>query len=300
MTDDDTWGYIRYADEIREKGLFYEEHHFWYIGYVLFVLGTSSIIPGLEGIVVFQYLVAYLALIALYFTSINLFQKPQAALITCLWFLGFIMISFWNNVVYGESLFISLYCIGFFFLSQGYRGKLSLQQGIVSGVIILWAILTRPNGVAFLSGLIAIALYFVWKRIPSVGLKVILSFTLLGGMLILMNQMLSTYGIVEAYKNGEVVYNIQKMRHQPYASSLTLTVPQDLVLPGSDTWPLGKIAFLWLHNPVYSLKLFGTKLFYFLFYVRPYYSWIHNALALIALLPMYLAFIKEMKSPNLD
>lgn len=55
MTDDDTWGYMLYAEEIREQGLFYKPHHFWYIGYVLFILGASSIMHGLGGIVFFQY-----------------------------------------------------------------------------------------------------------------------------------------------------------------------------------------------------------------------------------------------------
>ncbi|MCL6261219.1 hypothetical protein M3O96_19110 [Aquiflexum sp. TKW24L] len=42
MTDDDTWGYLQYANEIKENGLFFKPHLFWYIGYVLFILGANS------------------------------------------------------------------------------------------------------------------------------------------------------------------------------------------------------------------------------------------------------------------
>lgn len=124
MTDYDTWGYLEYAEEIREEGIFYKPHWFWYIGYVLFVLLAQSIVPGLGGVVLFQYVFAYLGMVALYFAAINLYGKSKTAFVVCIWVLGFVMISFWNLFVYAESLMISLYCISFYFLSQAYRGKL--------------------------------------------------------------------------------------------------------------------------------------------------------------------------------
>ncbi|WP_113922808.1 hypothetical protein [Cognataquiflexum aquatile] len=299
MTDDDTWGYLQYADEIKENGMFFKPHLFWYIGYVLFILGANSIIPGFEGIVVFQYVFAYAALIAMYFASINLYQNPKAALLTCIWFLGFIMISFWNLFLYAESLMISLYCISFFFLSQAYRGKLDTFQGILAILVMIWAIMVKPTGVALLAGLVAVAIAFAWKRISTLGWKLAFSTTLIVGLLVLVNQMLGTFGIVEAYQNGEVVYNIHKMAHMDYASSLMLTVPNDLSLPAVDWSPLGKMIYLWIFNPLYSLQLFGTKLFYYLMYVRPYYSWVHNIIALCALIPMYFAFFQAIRGNSL-
>jgi hypothetical protein len=299
MTDADTWGYLQYADEIMEKGLFFKPHLFWYIGYVVFILGANSIIPGYEGIVLFQYLFAYAALIALYFASINLYQNPKAALITCIWFLGFIMISFWNLFLYAESLMISLYCISFFFLSQAYRGKLSTFQAILGILILIWAIMVKPTGVALLAGLMAVAVTFAWKRITNLGWKVAFSTALVVGFLVLLNLMLATFGIVEAYKNGEVVYNIHKMAHMDYASVLMISVPDNLSVPVAEWSPLGKMIYLWIFNPMYSLQLFGTKLFYYLMYVRPYYSYVHNIMALCALLPMYIAFVHVIRRKSL-
>jgi hypothetical protein len=299
MTDDDTWGYMLYADEIKKNGLFFKPHLFWYIGYVLFIIGANSIIPGVEGIVIFQYVFAYAGLISLYFASINLYQNPKAALLTCIWFLGFIMISFWNLFLYAESLMISLYCISFFFLSQVYRGRVGVLQGFFGILILIWAIMVKPTGVALLAGLMAIAISLTWKRIPNLGWKLAFSTTLIVGFLFLLNLMLGTFGIVEAYQNGEVVYNIRKMAHMDYASSLMVSVPDDLSLPAVDWSPLGKMVYLWIFNPLYSLQLFGTKLFYYLIYVRPYYSWVHNMMALCALLPMYFAFFQAIRGNSL-
>lgn len=292
MTDYDTWGYLEYADEIREEGIFFKPHWFWYIGYVLFVLVAQSIVTGLEGIVLFQYVFAYIGMVALFFAAINLYGKPKTAFLTCLWALGFVMISFWNLFVYAESLMISLYCMGFYFLSLGYTGKLTLGKGILGAVVLIWAILCKPTGVALLAGLAAVATVWAWRKLPSVGWKIAFSAAVIVGFLGLLNQMLATFGIVEAYRNGEVVYNVQKL--PAYASTLQLAVPANLDFPSGDLVPISKILYLWVFNPIYSLKLFGTKLFYYLMYVRPYYSWVHNLMALALLLPMYWAYVQAI------
>ncbi|MCF1750323.1 hypothetical protein [Mariniradius sediminis] len=297
MTDYDTWGYLEYADEIREEGIFFKPHWFWYIGYVLFVLLAQSIVPGLEGIVLFQYVFAYFGMVALYFAAINLYGKPKTAFVACIWVLGFVMISFWNLFVYAESLMISLYCMGFYFLSLAHRGKVTLGKGILGAAVLVWAILCKPTGVALLAGLAAIATVWAWRKLPSVGWKIAFSAAVIVGFLGLLNQMLATFGIVEAYQNGEIVYNVHKL--PAYASYLQLAVPANLDLPAQDLQPISKILYLWAFNPIYSLKLFGAKLFYYLLYVRPYYSWPHNMLALALLLPMYWAFIRAMLGRSL-
>lgn len=297
MTDYDTWGYLAYADEIREEGIFYKPHWFWYIGYVLFVLVAQSIVPGLEGIVLFQYAFAYLGMVALYFAAINLYGKPKTAFVACIWVLGFVMISFWNLFVYAESLMISLYCMGFYFLSVAYKGNLTLGKGILGAVVFVWAILCKPTGVALLAGLMAVGIVWAWKKLPSIGWRIAFSGAVAVGFLALLNQMLSTFGIVEAYQNGEIVYNVHKLPE--YASYLQLAVPANLDLPAQDLQPNSKILYLWAFNPIYSLKLFGAKLFYYLLYVRPYYSWPHNLLALGLLLPMYWAFVRSMLGRSL-
>jgi hypothetical protein len=294
MTDDDTWGYLQYADEIRENGLFFKPHLFWYIGYVLFILGANSFIPGLGGVVFFQYVLAYIALIALYFAAINLYQNPKAALLTGIWFLGFIMISFWNLFLYAESLMISLYCISFFFLTTWYQKKVTLWNVIIGVLVLAWAVLTKPTGLGILVAVMAVGIYWFFKQGYSKTVKWAFSVVLVVCFLGLTNKMLATFGFVRDYQVGEVVYNIHKLAHEDYAKPLLLQVPEDLFIPEEGKAPLVKLFQIVVFNPWYSLKLFGTKFFYYLFYIRPYYSWTHNVLALAVLLPMYYGFVKSM------
>ncbi|SNS23525.1 Dolichyl-phosphate-mannose-protein mannosyltransferase [Belliella buryatensis] len=314
MTDADTWGYMTYAEEIRQQGIFYKPHHFWYIGYVLLIIGANSIIPGHEGIVIFQYLLAYLALIALYFTSINIFNNPKAAFLTAFWFLAFFMISFWNLFLYAESLLISLYCISFFFLSRAYRGKLTTLEVPLMIIIITWAFLTKPTAIALIAALLIAGLYnlFISTKSSKPSSFILhpssfISFLLFlflpavaGTFLILLNQMLSTFGFVENYQIGEIVYNIHTVADQPYAKWLMIKVPENLYLPNPEAPPLWKLTTIIIMNPWYSIKLFATKAFYYIFYIRPYFSWTHNILALAVLLPMYYFAVRQLMAKNLD
>lgn len=112
--------------------------------------------------------------------------------------------------------------------------------------------------------------------------------------------MLSTFGFVENYQIGEIVYNIHTVADQPYAKWLMLTVPENLYLPNPEAPPLWKLTTIIIMNPWYSLKLFATKAFYYIFYIRPYFSWTHNIIALAVLLPMYYFTVKQLISKNLD
>ncbi|MEX2567496.1 MAG: hypothetical protein WD431_16240 [Cyclobacteriaceae bacterium] len=48
------------------------------------------------------------------------------------------------------------------------------------------------------------------------------------------------------------------------------------------------------------LKLFSTKLLYYLLAIRPYYSFLHNAYLLGFLLPLYYLFVVGLKKSPLD
>ena len=50
MTDDDTWGYLQYADEIRENGIFFKPHLFWFNDHQLELpLSDAGIAIGVFG-----------------------------------------------------------------------------------------------------------------------------------------------------------------------------------------------------------------------------------------------------------
>lgn len=247
-----------------------------------------------EAVVLVQYLLSYLALISLYKSSIRLFNLPWAALITGLYFLGFYMIQFWNLFLYAESLLISMTCFSLYYLIKWDKHVLRKWETPIMVLVIGLTFFTKPTGVAILAAMTAVLMKTIWEKIEMQKIKVVFTSLVLVSGLVLLNQMLSTFGFVNDYLSGEIVYNISNVSDQDYAKYLIMEKPDDLWLPNENHPTLIRFASLILFNPYYSIKLIGTKLFYFLFYVRPYYSWIHNMMALAVLVPMYVFFVKEI------
>ena len=267
--------------------------------------------------VIAQLALSFLALMTLYYSAVRLFKSPKAGLITGIAFLGFAMISFWNFWIYCESLLISLNCLAFFFLVKWLKGEATTSNLILGIPLILAAVFTKPTGIALLGAIAAALSYrylFVgagsgdrpalspFRRLrPSLSVP-LLSLVLLAAtvvFLLLLNKMLSTFTFRDDYRLGEVVYNIHRLADQPYAGWLMIQPPDPLYQPDAHWPPLVQFMALILGNPWYSLKLFAAKLFYQLFYIRPYYSWGHNAAALLVLLPLYGAAVRELTRPRI-
>lgn len=296
--DDDSQWYLSYAAEIKERGLFFKPHYFWYIGYPLFILLMKAIHPSLEMVIIGQVLLSYIALFGLYKTAETLFSDNKTGVIAGLFFLMFLMISFWNFWILCESLLISLNSLVFclFVFWQVKRKRRYLVFGLV---VFLIAFFTKPTGIAMLAAGLSVLFFQLWLHISNKRVKIAFIGMTLFGFFILLNQMLSTFGFVEDYKKGEIVYNIHKLAEQPYAKYLMVKPPEDLYIPPDHYPALIRFLSLIFGNPLYSLQLITSKLFYYILYVRPYFSVYHNGLALLLLIPVYYGFLKEMCSNKL-
>lgn len=296
--DDDSQRYLSYTAEIRERGLFFKPHDFWYIGYPLFILLMTAIHPSLEMVIIGQVLLSYVALWGIFKAGETLFAEKTTGLIAGLLFLVFVMISFWNFWILCESLLISLNSLVFsLFVFWQKRGK--VKYLVFGLVVFLVAFFTKPTGISMLSAGLAVLFFQLWLHISNKKIKIAFIAMTLFGFFILLNQMLSTFGFVEDYQKGEIIYNIHKLAEQPYAKYLMIKPPGDLYIP-PDYYPaLVQFISLIFANPLYSLQLIMSKLFYYLLYVRPYYSLYHNALALLFLIPVYYGFLREMFSNSL-
>lgn len=296
MSDADTKHYFQYAKEIDDQGLFYKPHYFWYLGYVLFILLLGKISQDPLILVLAQYILSYLAVWALYQSSLMLFASKNAALLTIFLFLGFVFIPFWNLFLYAESLLVSLICFSFYFLLRWDQGNLSKLEKMLAIMVCLWAIMTKPTGFSVLLTVLAFFSIKLWKSRPSSLVKFILIgfFTIV--MLVMLNSMLSTFGFEEAFYKGEILYNVHAFQGSDYAKYLLVQAPEDLWLAPSDWPPLLRLISLYVMNPFYAFQLVFLKVFYFLIDIRPYYSLGHN-LALIAFLPLvYIFLIRELLS----
>lgn len=326
--DYDTERYLTYAKEIREHGIFFKPHDFWYITYPLFIILVTSIHDSFMAIVLAQICLSYFAMISLYFSAIRIFNNKFAAFLSSLWFLGFVMISFWNFWIYCESLLISLTCISFFFLIKWKSGQSNFFNLLLGIPIIIVAMLTKPTGIALLTAILVSFSYNLYfrnqdklnlnsrniyqtaKDSQSLGYSgkenkgffknsisaFVIFIILFFGFLILLNKMLTTFTYERDYQLGEIIYNIHKLADQPYAKWLIINTPKNLYIPNQSWPPLVKFIALIFGNPWYSIKLFLVKLFFYTLYIRPYYSLSHNLLALAVLIPMYISAICIFRS----
>jgi hypothetical protein len=288
--DDDSYRYLGYAEEIRERGLFFKSHEFWYIGYVIFIIAVTAVYPSLGAIIVAQVLISYLAVISLYASARHLFGCPWAGLRTVCFFLGFFMISFWNFWIFAESLFISLNCLSLYFLVRWVKKELTWPGLMAGAAICFWTMFTKPTGVALLAALCALGVYFALNMATTKVKKIAVYFFIIIGFIVLLNAMLGTFGFVNDYKRGEIVYNIHKLSHMDYAKWLILAPPDNLYIPDEGYPPLFQLFALMAGNPFYAIKLFSLKFFFFITDTRPYYSAWHNVYNVGILLPAYFLF----------
>gem|GEM_PF-2685656 len=105
------------------------------------------------------------------------------------------------------------------------------------------------------------------------------AFTFIIGIitLLLANQMLDDYNIVEPLQNGEVICGVSQ-------APLSANVPKIRVEFQSKL--LRFVFFIWV-NPFYFLKISFYKAFYFWTTFRPGFSFLHNLVSLIFFLPIY-------------
>jgi 4-amino-4-deoxy-L-arabinose transferase-like glycosyltransferase len=297
--DDDTERFLTYAEEIKERGIFFKPHDFWYIAYPLFIILMTGIHDSLGMVVLGQVALSYIALISLYASGMRLFGNLKAGLVTGMMFLGFFMISFWNFWIYCESLLISLNCLSIYFLIRWVKGEGNLGNYIIGALVIIAAFFTKPTGIALLAGIGLMIFYWFWKEYSNKTIKYGLLTVFFIGFVLLLNHMLSTFTFVRDYQIGELIYNAHTLPNQPYTKYLMISQPENLYIPPSDWQPLVQFIAIIFGNPLYSLKLFSAKLFYYLFYVRPYYSPLHNLLALLVLIPVYVGFIWAFKKDQI-
>jgi hypothetical protein len=291
----DSERYMEYAHEIA-KANFYQEHNIWYFAYCGFLVLFFKVGLGVKTIVLSQIILSLLSVVALQKTIENFFQNKLAALITVLSYVAFVELASWNVYILTESLFISCICFALYFWS-GYYVSQSNKAFFYLLLMLLIVFWIRPMGVTLLAGM---ALFFYVEKIHSHLSNwqrvLMFSFTILLG-LYLVNEMLTTFHLVENYATGEVVFGISRIPNYQGHEQILLSVPLDIYLPteGSTLW---KALVFYIKNPVYGAKLFFLKGIFFVTHYKPYYSLVHNFYNLAFIIPAYvgLYFFAKQKS----
>jgi hypothetical protein len=163
----DSSRYIEYANGMM-SGFYLDEHNFWYIGYAVYLLIIFKIFSGsLVAAVIGQYVLSFLAVIALYYGAILLSRSIVSSVITCLLFVGFADIPQWNSYILAESVYTTFTCFSIYFLAIVRERKAGVIGISAAIAVVTFTFFIKPTGIALLGALMGTICYEVFSRIPS-------------------------------------------------------------------------------------------------------------------------------------
>jgi hypothetical protein len=269
-TGADTEVYVSAAHELLAGNL-PEGRLVWYSSYIVLLSLVFGMGGGLPWIVTIQVLLSGVAAVVLEKGVRKLTGSQGVSFLAVFFYLAWLKIHQWNIFIYTEAVFTSLSVITFscWLLSQRY------WQYAGCLLLVLVTFFVRPTGFSFLAGW----LLFATVAIAFSGwIKWAVSMLIILVALLLLNQMLGDFELVESYAQGEIIYP---------DISLGVRVPPDLSIPGKQHSPLLRLALFVWEAPWYFVKISIIKLGLFFANVKPYFSLAHNLLIILLLYPLY-------------
>jgi hypothetical protein len=254
------------------------EHNQRYILYPWFQSIWLRLHAGWWGIVLGQMAIAGLAAAGLYSGVQQLAggQRGPAALATGLFTLWPDTQQF-NCYLLTESLFISLSVLCFWAFVRLYSGR--WQVSLVLLLLLGLTLFARPNGfvlvgAALMAGLVKL---YGWRpRLFWVGVGLLV--LAVPVLLVVLNQRLVTYYIVETYQRGELMFG---------SSAWAIHPSSPLAIPPPRTGQVTRILYFATHNPGFLGRLMVGKLLVFFSSIKPYYSVGHKLMSILILWPLY-------------
>lgn len=280
--------YLEYADGLR-SGVYVDPFNIWYIGYVLFLFVVRLFATQPLAIVTVQYVVSFVAVIAIYKASIALFKNRFSAIVSGSLYMCFAEIIAWNSYVIPEGIYSSFIAVALYFIV---RKKQATGQWVVAAAAIFFAIVIKPTGIALVGALVAIVICKQFQHSKQIVTRWGIIAAALVVFLFVGNYMLDSYIIIGNYLKGEIIYGITTLPDHPDFKLLTIEVPADVYVPGNDESSLVQILSFILHNPLFFIKLFLAKIFYLLFHIKPYWSFTHALFIGAILFPSYCFFVR--------
>jgi hypothetical protein len=246
------------------------------LGYDIFLAFFLWSGIGELGAVLAQAALTALAAFCLYRIARRLYDHRTGLLATLL-YIVYADIHRWNSYILTESLFISMIIISLFLVIE-WRGW---GLAVVTGLVVLFTSIVRPNGIILIGSIGIYALYSLWRagRHKSVAVAAVVMAVAAPLAIYIIGWMMLGYPILDLYREGNVIGGPQPV---------TVTTPGGLPTPpqGIEN-PL--LQYLWLigQEPGYFLRLAGMRLWYLFIHARPYYSFSHNVFVLLTLVPVY-------------
>ncbi len=277
--------FLGYATRLQD-GFYFDPLNFWYITYAILIYLHHFFSASLLPIIVNQYLLGYLAVIALYEGTRILTEDRLVAFLASFLFIVFPDNIYWHSYILTESIYSSFLCFSFYALARFINGR-SRIDFILLLLCVLICFFCKPTSPVLVLAMIAPAIVRFLMD-PSYRILKIGGLVTTGALvLVLANQMITMHEVMLIYSKGDIIFAIHELPGHRFNDLLSIDPPTDLHIPDPDVPMLLKIVSFIVNNPIYWLKLFTSKLLVYLTHIRPYWSWMHNLVVVLLIWPSY-------------
>ncbi|MEO9482849.1 MAG: glycosyltransferase family 39 protein [Ekhidna sp.] len=285
--------YLTYAENL-SGGIYFDPLNFWYISYVFFVAFVKLFAESNTYIILAQYILGYVSVLALFGATKRLTENVSIAFLAAMIFTLFPDNLMWNSYVLTEGFYSSMICVALYFLVTAWKNPTKFNYSILV-LILLIVFFSKPTSPALF---IALAFPVIWRWLrnpPLRGIK--LTSLLVAGVLFLFlaNKMISSHRVMLIYENGDIIFAMHEFPTHPHHDWMTIDIPDDLYKPPVDKPLLQQMASFVISNPGYFMKLFFGKVVMYISHIRTYWSWPHNLLMIAFLWPCYFFCFRVMK-----
>jgi hypothetical protein len=275
--------YIREGDNLYKNEGLSAPKYIFYLPIILLIYLSKVLGFGYGFVVVIQVLLSGFAILRFYQLCQQLTKSKIRGLLGALLLIIFIPLQSWNFYLYSDSIFISLVII---FLGVVYKHANRGWLGVLKILLfLLILIFSRPHGLLLIPPTF---FYLLFKkqdkvhRLTTAGITGVF-FTL---MYFLLNK---------AFKGGEDMDAMKPFIEEHIICFVPLK-PEgaSLDLLNTDS-PVKNLLYYVTHNPLHYLKLMVLKLWSFFNITRPYYSFGHNLLLCLYIIPLYFFAVASIR-----
>ena len=248
-----------------------------YLSYDLIVAFGLFFNQNLFNVVLIQIFLTAISAYCLYKLTSIIFTQTTG-IICFLIFLFYPDIQIRNFYILTESIIISIPIISFFLICN--KNKYVFLLGML---LFLFACFIRPHAIVIFP-LIIFIIYFKLQKLDNkffIKLFYLILLFFIPLLIYLINYLLTKEGILNTLISGEIIKEYQDLK---------INNPSELVyLNKSES--LFDIILIFYEYPIFFIKVFLTKFYWFFGRIRPYYSDIHNLIIIFTTVPLYLFFI---------
>lgn len=259
-----------------------EDRYIFYLLTILVIALSSLLHIGLYGAVIIIMGINLGAYIYFYKALQFVFPNKVLPLFACLLLLSFWPYQLWSVFLYTECLFYSM--VLFLFARLILCNNINTPFLLQAGVLLLAVIISRPLGVLF----IIPVLLFIFFRLPK-RQRVYFYVALIAGVGVI------AFSLQVIFTTTPDVTMLRIFQEENIICGIPAsTTHTNLVLPANMN-PLYQLLFYVTHNFSIFVQLAITRLRYFFFLVRDYYSTAHNAYLLSCVVLIYGLILVRIK-----